>query len=222
MDFFSRFLEMVYDFLFPKSKKVLELESLSAGKLLKLLPSSELTGETDIIALFDYSFSLVKDVVWEIKYRGNRKMAAKIAEIMYDVLLEETAERALESSSWRVEGPLLIPMPMSGKRRQERGWNQAELICEALKSFDKENRFKYVAGQLVKHRHTERQTVTASKRERGENLRESMHIVHPPAVLGKCVILVDDVYTTGSTFAEAKRALKDAGAKKILSIVIAH
>jgi competence protein ComFC len=219
MYFFSRLVEGFFNFLFPKSRKVLELESLSSGELVKMLPPASAVDNDNVITIFNYSNSVVKDMVWEIKYRGNRKMATKIGEIAYDVLIHEFAERALFE---KFEKPLLLPMPISGKRRQERGWNQAELISEAIKSFDKENIFKYVPGQLVKHRHTERQTTTSSKKEREENLRNSMHVVHPPAVKNRCIILVDDVYTTGSTFKEARRTLKEAGAKKILCIAIAH
>lgn len=221
MEIFSRFVQSFFDFLFPKTKKVLELESLSSGELIKLLPPpSEGTGADNIIALFDYGDNLVKDVIWEIKYRGNKKMAARMGEILYDVLCHEIAERALAGGER--EKMLLIPMPVSDKRRHERGWNQAELICEAVKENDQGGLFKYISGQLVKHRHTERQTTTASRKEREENLRESMHVVYPPSVEGRTIILIDDVLTTGSTFAEARRALKEAGAKKILCFALAH
>jgi competence protein ComFC len=219
MSLFARIAEELFEFLFPRSKKVIELETLSSSELAKLLPPSRPVENDSIITIFNYEDKIVKDVVWEIKYRGNRKMARKVGEVAYDVLMHEYAERALAE---RFEKPILMPMPISGKRRQERGFNQAELICEAVKSFDKDGLFKYVPGQLAKHRHTERQTMTASKKEREENLKDSMHVVHPPAVAGRCIILLDDVYTTGSTFKEAKRALKEAGAKKVLCIAIAH
>jgi predicted amidophosphoribosyltransferase len=39
---------------------------------------------------------------------------------------------------------------------------------------------------------------------------------------GRCIIILDDVSTSGATFTEAKRALKQAGAKKILCVAVAH
>ena len=154
-------------------------------------------------------------------------LAEKIGEIVADVLEQELAERALfdnfpPSGSGRVgKCPLLIPMPVSDKRRFERGWNQVELVSENVKKrFG--DRIKYSPNQLVKHRHTESQTQTSNKSERQKNLNESMKVLSPKSIEGRAIILMDDVMTTGSTFAEAKRALKEAGAGKILCLALAH
>jgi len=112
-------------------------------------------------------------------------------------------------------------MPISGKRRFERGWNQSELIGEVIRKRMFES-LKYLPNQLVKFRHTESQTQTGSKSERQKNLQDSMRVLNPDTVKDRCVILLDDVTTTGSTFAEGRRALKEAGAKKIICIAIAH
>ena len=87
---------------------------------------------------------------------------------------------------------------------------------------DTEKTLRYKPRQLVKHFHTESQTHTATKKERMENLKDSMKVLAPAVVSGQFIILIDDVTTTGSTFAEAKRALKAAGTKKILCIAVAH
>ena len=55
-----------------------------------------------------------------------------------------------------------------------------------------------------------------------KNLSDSMKILNPSAVLDRFVVLIDDVTTTGATFAEARCALKAAGAKKIICIAVAH
>ncbi len=207
------------DFLFPRSATVVGLESLSTSKLLQTLPQAEQSKDENIILLFDYKDQFVRELVWELKYKGSKIVAEKLGEIIYDVLTHEIAERALFGKLTEV---LLIPMPISDKRRNERGWNQTEILCDAIKSRDTENLFKYKPRQLVKHYHTESQTKTASKRERWENIKGSMKVLSPHVVDGKFIILVDDVYTTGSTYLEAKRALKAAGAKKILFIGVAH
>ena len=192
------------DFLFPKDPKIIELEKLSSEKLLDLLPPHSLP--------FDYGHPLVKEVVWEIKYKGNMILAEKIGILLYDTIIDAlTAEKAI-----------LVPIPISDKRRFERGWNQAELLCQAIKGCDSDQRLKFLPRQLYKPYHTENQTKTTTKKERLNNLRNSMRVANPAAVADKCVILIDDVTTTGATFAEAKRALKEAGAKKVLCFAIAH
>ena len=218
MKFLVRFLVACADFLFPKSKKVLELEQLSSGEILKILPPAEEVEDRNILALFDYRDPLVREIIWSIKYRGDRILAGKMSEILSDVLAHEFADRFLFE---KFERPLLVPMPISGKRRFERGWNQTELLGEAIKK-RMNGSLKYLPNQLIKFRHTESQTQTSSKTERQRNLKGSMRVLNPDTVKDRCVVLLDDVTTTGSSFAEGKRALKEAGAKKVLCIAIAH
>lgn len=222
MQIFSSYIEFLLDFLFPKKKEVLELESLSSSQLMSILPHASIIDE-NILALFDYKHELVRELIWELKYTGNRRIAEKLGTLLYDVITEEISERHLFEKFNKV---LLIPVPIADKRRNERGWNQAELLAECVAKIENtkpgEKTFKYLPGQLVKHRHTESQTKTANKRERLENLRDSMRVQNPASVADRCIILLDDVVTTGSTFAEARRALKHAGAKKIICIAVAH
>ncbi len=222
MNFHSRvkyFLDSLTDFLFPKSQKVLILEAMSAADLLLTLPPAQEPEDGNIIVLFDYSHPLVKEIIWEVKYAGNKKLATTLGEILYDAIFQELEEKGTLA---KVHPVLLLPMPISGKRRFERGWNQAELLAKATKACDHNQIFKYMPGQLIKTLHTESQTRTASKSERKQNLLNSMLVVNPPSVRGKVVVLIDDVVTTGSTFNEAKRALKESGVKKILCVAVAH
>ncbi|KKU50084.1 MAG: Phosphoribosyltransferase [Parcubacteria group bacterium GW2011_GWB1_49_7] len=213
------FIQSILNFVFPKNPKILVLEALSAEEIHKSLPAANGPEKSDVIALFNYSHPLVKEIVWEVKYGGNAILSARLGEILYDTIIQELEERNLLSESSRT---ILMPMPISGKRRFERGWNQAELLARAAKRSDAGNILKYVPGQLVKILHTESQTKTASKSERMKNLEGSMKVMNPLSVEGRLIVLVDDVVTTGSTFAEARRALKEAGAKKILCFAIAH
>ena len=180
---------------------------------------SGVEGEENTLALFDYSSPLVKEIIWEVKYGGNRVLADKLGAILYDVIISELNERNV-LLKWR--SAILIPMPVSDRRRYERGWNQAELLAAAVKTRDHGNLLRYLPRQLAKIRHTESQTRTANKSERIHNLAHSMKVINPLSVADKFVVLLDDVITTGSTFAEARRALREAGAKKILCVAIAH
>ncbi|MDP3763096.1 MAG: phosphoribosyltransferase family protein [bacterium] len=219
MHFLFRIKDLIADFLFPRNPKVLALEALSAEMLLNTLPPAELLKDKETIALFDYSHSLVKEIVWELKYNGNDRIAERLAEILYDVIRDELQDLAL-FEKW--ERPIIMPIPISDKRRFERGWNQSELLAEEVLARDDEKVFRYLPNQLRKIRHTESQTKTASRNERLKNLTDSMKVLNALAVAGECVIVLDDVTTTGSTFAEARRALRAAGAKKILCVAVAH
>lgn len=222
MEILSRAARYCLDFFFPKTASVVVLESIPSGELVDTLPQAMPTKTDDVVAIFDYSHPVVRDMVWELKYGGNKQVAVKLGEIVYDVLTAELEERALSSAAWRDERPILIPMPISDKRRFERGWNQAEILAEALLTHDKERRIKYLPRHLAKLRHTDSQTSTASKEERQKNIKESMKVLHNPAVEGRCVVVLDDVFTTGATFGEARRALKAAGARHVFCLAVAH
>lgn len=182
------------------------------------LPPAPLTNVPGVSALFAYHSPKVHDAVWEIKYRGSRAMAEVCGQLLYDTLVSDLDEaRVFE----RFTDIRLVPMPISDTRRLERGWNQAELLSEALLSHDKGAHFTYAPHLLTKVRHTESQTHTSSKEERLKNLRHSMRARED--ILPKtCIVLVDDVYTTGATYNEAKRALQDAGARHVFCITLAH
>lgn len=208
-----------WEFLFPRSPQVIALEALSPEELQAILPQNYEELEENTFALFDYRHPLTRNVVWEIKYKGNRSLSEKVAVLLYDTILAELEERNAFEKFGKI---LLIPSPISDKRRFERGWNQAELLAWAVKALDHSGRLKYCPGQLVKRTHTESQSHTATKKERLSNLKNSMLVQSPEAVRDCCVVLVDDVVTTGATFAEARRALKEAGARKILCFAISH
>ena len=219
MRFLSRITDLCTDFLFPRILQTLELEALSTGTLLETLPPAETLKDKNVVALFDYSHPLVKEIIWELKYGGNARVAEKLGEILYDCIRHELLDLALFEKWDRL---VLVPIPVSEKRRFERGWNQSELLAKEVVSRDNEKMLRYLPRQLVKIRHTESQTKTASRSERLKNLTNSMKVLNASSVAGECVIVLDDVTTTGSTFAEARRALRAAGAKKILCVAVAH
>lgn len=203
------------DFLYPKSDDIYELESLSPAELVRKLPPAKDLGE-DTLALFAYHDERVQSLVWELKYRKNGRVAASLASLLYDVLRTELADRVLFEN---FTDPLLIPVPMSETRRRGRGWNQTEVLSLEVKKLDTENILEYRPDILRKVRHTESQTLR-EKKERMTNVQGSMEA--DAEVRGRNVILLDDVTTTGATFTEAKRKLRESGASKILCVALAH
>lgn len=223
MNLLSSIKSLCIDFLFPKNEKVLRLEAHTCATLLDTLPRAPEPEDKYTIVLFDYKYPTTREIIWELKYNGNTSIANKLGEILYDAIRHELSVLApFESDPRQKNKLLLIPVPISNKRRFERGWNQTELLCKRIMALGDTKIFTYVPNQLVKIRHTESQVKLGSKDARRENLVNSMKVLDPRYISGKFVVLVDDVMTTGSTFREARRALREAGAKKILCVAIAH
>jgi len=202
------------DLVFPKDPEVLAIEQMSVSDFLNHV---QLAGETDgFNALFDYRDKLARKGVWEVKYRGNKKILNLLSTILYDRLLEEVTDKEQFENFC---DPLLVPVPISAGRLRERGFNQTELICKKIFELDRGQNFQLTLA-LKKIRETCAQT-TLERKERLENLMGAF-VADSLLVHDRNIVVVDDVATTGATFAEAKRALGAAGAKKIFCISIAH
>jgi len=113
---------------------------------------------------------------------------------------------------------LLIPVPLHPKRLRERGFNQSLLL---VKELSHRTGIPYEKRLLQKKRQTLPQ-VELSGREREKEVRNSFRIIKREALLGKTILLVDDVYTTGATVNECAKVLLAAGAERIDVFTIAH
>jgi ComF family protein len=155
----------------------------------------------------------VTALVWELKYKANPK-ALKIAG---DFLSEELLGIAAEE----IGTPLLIPVPMHPSRRKARGHNQTELLCEAALKQGAKGAYEYAKDVLVRERNTIPQQ-TLARAKRLKNVKNSMRVVDEDRIAGRTCVVLDDVSTTGATLAEAARALKQAGARKVHALALAR
>src|SRR3989344_6085699 len=121
---------------------------------------------------------------------------------------------------------ILIPIPLSSKRYRERGYNQAELLCENLVKLDENVNFKLEKNILIKQIDTKHQAHILNRSERLKNIVGSFTILYTGKNIGliknKNIILIDDITTTGATLTEARKVFKQAGARKIIAFTVAH
>jgi predicted amidophosphoribosyltransferase len=158
-----------------------------------------------------YRNSQARALIWELKYNKNPRALALAGEFMAEDLLGIAAEE--------LGRPLLVPIPMHPARRRERGHNQTEALCETILTYVNDSLI-YEPRALARIRHTPPQ-LALPRRKRLENLIGSMQ-ADEGAVRGRVCIVVDDVSTTGATLAEARRALKEAGAKRVHTLALAR
>lgn len=112
----------------------------------------------------------------------------------------------------------IIPVPLHPRRQRLRGYNQAELITEEL---TKLVHLPLADELLVRTRCTKKQT-ELSPEDRYFNVSDAFAVREPELISRKKVLLIDDVYTTGSTLNSAAKALKLAGAKTVIAFTFAH
>ena len=153
---------------------------------------------------------LLKDSILLLKYRKFRPLAVVLGKIVHESLRGE-------EDLWR-EIDLIVPVPLHKKRRRERGFNQSEEIGREI---GKRAHIPVVRNALRKIRNTPPQT-TLEHRERAGNVRGAYVVGRKNVIKGKNVLLVDDVYTTGSTLGECARILRREGAADVRAVTVAQ
>jgi ComF family protein len=111
----------------------------------------------------------------------------------------------------------IVPTPIHWTRRISRGFNQAEGLAREVARYTG----MPVVKALRKVRRTERQSQLGGARRRN-NVKNSFAVPHPGRVAGKKVLLVDDVFTTGSTANSCASSLKKAGANYVAVLALAR
>lgn len=148
-------------------------------------------------SLFLYN-DFLQEVIARYKFRGDYIIAAVFSEWIGQKLKKQPAD-------------LLVPIPLSPERLQERGFNQAEAIIREA---------GLQPANILTRIHTEKQ----SKKSRTERIHvpQVFQLQANTTLAGKNLILFDDIYTTGSTLHHAAKLLKTNGAATITSITIAR
>lgn len=116
------------------------------------------------------------------------------------------------------EPDLILPVPLHRKRLRWRGFNQSLLLAKSCFPHWKK---KIRPDLLRRHRFTVPQTRLDGK-ARLRNLHKAFRVEQHLAVQGKRILLVDDVFTTGSTLNECAKVLREAGAARIEAFTLAR
>lgn len=142
-----------------------------------------------------------RSIVLGMKYRNRRAVGRHLAGLLVNRLVAQGAHHGIDVVTWA---------PTSGKRRRERGFDQGELLARS------------VARQLGVpcRRLLERDaSATQTGRSRSERMAQAPAFSGRPGLDGRCVLVVDDVVTTGSTLSSAASALEERGAITRLAAV---
>jgi ComF family protein len=156
--------------------------------------------------IFDFARSALlftrtlREIIHHLKYSDRVSLAKPLGDILKQCLDREA-----------FTGNLVIPVPLHRSRERERGFNQAELIAAQLGL--------PVATRILKRRKNTPSQTGLSRNERKRNLASAFEVMSE--VKGR-IIVVDDVYTTGSTMNEIARTLKRSGAEHVEVLTVAR
>jgi ComF family protein len=150
-----------------------------------------------------------RELIHQFKYSGKVMLRRPLALLTADCLDGFVAGFGAD---------LIVPVPLHTKRLRQRGFNQAVLLGEI---FAQRWGVPLQRNNLQRSRWTEPQVnLTASAR--AENVKGAFTLAAPARIAGKRILLVDDVYTTGSTARECSRVLRSAGASSVAVLTVAR
>lgn len=147
----------------------------------------------------------IRDVILDLKFNGHYAVADTLSRLLCDLLNDMTVFADFDC---------VVPVPLSKKRLNERGFNQSELLA---KPFAEYFGIEFRDDILVKIRETKRQSRLAPS-ERLTNVKDAFFARDDAR--DKRILLVDDIMTTGSTLTACAKALKTAGAKNIVGVTL--
>lgn len=164
-----------------------------------------------------YDGAILK-LIHAYKYKGRTGLAKPLAMLVYAAFLRHFASNGID---------LAIAVPLHKKRLRSRGFNQAHLMIRHLPEIAKKHSLrghKKIAIDtdcLVRSRNTATQTGLERGR-RIKNIKNAFKVRSSQKIAGKNVLIVDDVFTTGSTCEECARMLMKAGAASVFVLTLAR
>jgi ComF family protein len=118
--------------------------------------------------------------------------------------------------------PRVIPVPLHLRKLHERGFNQSQLIAQAALRMKPAALDLRLADGVLKRTRATLSERGLSRGQRRENMRGAFAIEKPVEVTGQQILLIDDVFATGTTVSECARLLRRAGATRIWVATVAR
>jgi len=157
----------------------------------------------------------LRDLIHLLKYEQVRPAANVLGRMLAEAIAD------LEPSFGESK-VLVVSVPLHRSKLRQRGFNQSELIARAaLKLKPAGDRLVLNANVLERRRETQSQT-GLTRHQRRDNIRGAFAVTRPDEVAGRETLLVDDVFTTGTTVSECARLLRRAGASKVWVATVAR
>ena len=159
----------------------------------------------------NYDDPVLQNLIHYFKYKRFENLAPILGELLIEYL------KLLNLETFKLLNFIIIPIPLHPNRERERGFNQAKLLAEiTARHFN----LPLIDG-LKRIKNNEPQAKMKNSEKRTKNISGCFEIKNPEFIKRKNIILIDDVFTSGTTMNEAVKILKKNGAGKIIALVLA-
>jgi competence protein ComFC len=203
-------INLFLDILFPKDLDIVEIETTNIHTFLSQRHTTPTISNKKCFAFLPYQNEKIKKAIFEIKYRKNKILARKFAEVIYRNINPLDTNPLLYT---------LIPIPANKNRIRTYGYNQTLLIAKALYDI---NPNKFVICDILKYKNSRSEQKHKNRKERIENSSNIFTIKNPQKILNKNVIIIDDIITTGATCLNAIETIKKLGIDYVIGIALVH
>lgn len=149
----------------------------------------------------------LQGLIHALKFRGELRLAQGLGELMAWIVAADGRYGKIDA---------VVAVPLHPSRERERGYNQAEALAGVVAA--------HLGKPLIRPAVRVEATIPQTKlpwEERRRNVRRAFAVSSPSEVTGRRLLLVDDVYTTGSTLAALALTLKRAGCRRCVSVCAA-
>lgn len=135
-------------------------------------------------------------------------------------LSSKAAEHLKETfRSSQINVGLIVPVPLSKRRHHERGFNQAEVLAQIVKH---SSGIPVDDASLVRTVHTAAHRAGMDAKAREKTVKNAFVVKRKNLIEGKDILLIDDVFTTGSTVSACAKVLKQNGVGKVFVLTLAR
>ena len=167
-----------------------------------------------LLYCLDYRNKIVKEIIHQFKYQ--RLLALQTT---FKLILKQSLKSY--KTFFKKHDYILIPVPLSIQRKRTRGFNQADVIAKLI---SKILNIPYYPNILIRYKNNSPQANIENQIQRSQNVKNIFKLNSKKLkfLKNKNIILVDDVFTTGSTLNECAKILKQNKVKNILVICLAH
>jgi ComF family protein len=152
---------------------------------------------------------IVQHLIHLLKYKANKEIGYYLGEIMGNSLLRGSRFSNID---------YLVPLPLYPDKEFKRGYNQAAIICEGIGA---SMHIPTMYNNIIRQRSTETQTLK-HRTERWKNVSGSFAVKNPENLIGKNILLIDDVITTGASIEACGQAILNITGTSLSIASLAH